>query len=194
MKFTLATVAAVACFFQAGVNALPAVDVESTALVSDTLPANITLLSTEEFVIDGLKAVLQTFVDETAPGEDEVIEEESALAKRCGSNQVGCDMNNNRAQKRVCGMLMDRLGGDTAQSVTPYTSQCMTVSGVGSNNVCCTAWQRKVSLRRRHLLNAMADIMNRCTSGNDLVSGDARDVDLNGSCQRQCLSNRNFCN
>lgn len=143
----------------------------------------------EHMTIKGVEGTFQAFLDKSLPIASN---ETSALNKRCGSNQIHCDYTYNRAITGICGLLMDALGGDAGLSASQYTSLCFTATNLANNNMCCVSWQETIpGLKRGHLLSAATSTFS--CSQNELVSGWAGDVSLNGVCTVQCLTNQVSC-
>ncbi|KAJ7785026.1 hypothetical protein DFH07DRAFT_907688 [Mycena maculata] len=104
-------------------------------------------------------------------------------ARACGSNNVVCDTNN-KADASLCSALIGQLDSSTTIANSPR-SICLGQSG----NECCVSWSKAVgNMPESDLVNAARDVYNGCFSG--AISGEAKNVDLNGVCVTQCLSNR----
>ncbi|KAJ6465358.1 hypothetical protein C8R45DRAFT_839927 [Mycena sanguinolenta] len=116
-----------------------------------------------------------------APGTSSILSR--AVAPRCGSNQVTCS-SSNRADSTICNNLINELNNNAILGNSPR-AVCLGQS----NDECCVSWHTAVGdLPERDLYNAARDTYNQCATGT--VSGAASDVNLNGHCVRQCLSNR----
>lgn len=105
--------------------------------------------------------------------------------RECGSNDVTCDWENNRAQSELCDKLINILiaTGSTAVSRSPR-SMCY----AEGENACCVSWADPMSGPRSDFVPAAQKTYNDCSNG--MVSGYARDVNLSGVCTTQCLSDR----
>ncbi|KAK4031529.1 hypothetical protein C8A01DRAFT_42029 [Parachaetomium inaequale] len=111
----------------------------------------------------------KSLVNATAP-------EAASIQRRCGGNNIHCDYVGFRARADLCGHLMDILGAPENRdlSMTP----------------CCISWSARVTgLKVNMLFGAAGPMLGQCARDN-LVSARATDVDLNGSCVAQCMSNR----
>ncbi|KAF8175969.1 hypothetical protein K438DRAFT_1979475 [Mycena galopus ATCC 62051] len=108
----------------------------------------------------------------------------AAVAGRaCGTNNVVCDTKN-KADAALCAALIAQLDSSTTIGNSPR-SICL---GQGGNQ-CCVSWSKAVgNMPESDLVNAARDIYNGCFSGS--ISGEANNVNLNGVCVTQCLSNR----
>lgn len=107
----------------------------------------------------------------------------SDVHRRCGSNQVQCNSAHS-AYTTVCSALIDSLR-NVGVSTAPR-SICLSQSG----NQCCISWANPApGLVQTQLSNAAIKERNNCGGGGS-VSAIARDVNLNGVCTSQCLSNR----
>jgi hypothetical protein len=111
----------------------------------------------------------------------------STIAKRqCGSNDVSCS-GSHVPDTNSCNQLIDSLlsNGGTVLGDSPR-SICLTQNGAQ----CCTSWSAVVhGLQEFSLANAATQILNNCVGPNH-QSGLARNVDLQGVCLTQCLSDR----
>lgn len=161
-------------------------------VVSERAADDLSIVSEEVLTIQGIKGTFTVYDNKALP----LLTADSAdgapaLQRRCGSNQVRCDYQSYRADTRICGLLMDAVGGDARLSASQLTDLCFTVSNpdLQGNPRCCMSWPRRISgLVRGHLLGA-ATASFRCDR-DTLVSAYVSDVDLNGYCTVQCLSNR----
>ncbi|KAJ6602887.1 hypothetical protein DFH09DRAFT_1301883 [Mycena vulgaris] len=110
---------------------------------------------------------------------------ERALAPRqCGSNDVTC-FGNNLATTSVCQQLINSLSSGTIIGNSPR-AVCLGQS----NNQCSTSWSAAVgSMPEVNLFNAAEKIFNPCFSAT-FGSGLDGNVNLNGGCVTQWLSNR----
>ncbi|KAJ6570895.1 hypothetical protein DFH09DRAFT_1277509 [Mycena vulgaris] len=108
----------------------------------------------------------------------------SFVPRQCGSNDVTCS-GSNLASTGICRQLVDNLnvGDNVADSPRAI---CL---GQGGDQ-CCVSWNRAVGNMPRALLyNAAKKILDTCFSVT-FGSGLARNVNLNGQCVTECLSNR----
>lgn len=107
--------------------------------------------------------------------------------RQCGSNTVGCD-GGNVPSAAACNSLIsflnnnanNRLGGN-------IRSFCFTA---GTDGDCCASWNQNVNsgVLLGNLVPAATAVRNQCVNfGN---SGFANNVNLQGVCLKQCLSNR----
>lgn len=135
MQFSSTMIVGLACLLQSGVYALPSGDV--TAALPE---ANMTLVDSEEVMVDGRKAFLESWLDTSIP----VAESAGPpnLERRCGSNRQSCS-NTNRSQTYYCQQLIDKLKQNGGKKVSlARNSVCLTVPGGAK---CCTAWSKSVS-------------------------------------------------
>ncbi|KAJ6467915.1 hypothetical protein C8R45DRAFT_838441 [Mycena sanguinolenta] len=106
------------------------------------------------------------------------------LDRRCGSNSVTCS-GSNKADSTICGNLLNELYDSTTVLANSPRAVCLGQSG----NECCVSWSAAVGdLEQEDLWSAADKTYNACYSGT--ISGYADDVNLQGYCVRQCLSNR----
>ncbi|KAJ7102402.1 hypothetical protein B0H15DRAFT_329458 [Mycena belliarum] len=102
-----------------------------------------------------------------------------------GNNDVTCS-GSHQANSGICNQLVNQLNsnsgvviGDSPRSI------CLGQSG----NQCCVSWSAAVgSMPQGDLFNAAKKIFSTCFGDN--ISGLARNVNLNGGCVTECLSNR----
>ncbi|KAJ7053781.1 hypothetical protein C8F01DRAFT_1375026 [Mycena amicta] len=105
-------------------------------------------------------------------------------ARACGTNDVTCSTANT-ASTPICSQLVNGLDTGTSIGNSPR-SICLGQS----NNQCCVSWSVAVgTIPEDDLFPAAQKTFNTCWSA-DFGSGLARNVDLNGVCVTQCLSNR----
>jgi hypothetical protein len=111
----------------------------------------------------------------------------STIAKRqCGSNDVTCS-GSHVPNTDSCNQLIDSLlsNGGVVLGDSPR-SVCLTQNGAQ----CCTSWSAVVhGLQEFSLASAATKILNNCV-GPNRQSGLARNVNLQGVCLTQCLSDR----
>ncbi|KAJ6473513.1 hypothetical protein DFH09DRAFT_1343540 [Mycena vulgaris] len=101
-----------------------------------------------------------------------------------GSNDVTCS-GDHSANSGVCQQLLNSLNVGTTIGNSPR-SICL---GQGSNQ-CCVSWSGAVGdMTESNLSGAANKIFSTCFSATS-GSGLARNVDLNGDCVTECLSNR----
>ena len=106
-------------------------------------------------------------------------------ARACGTNNVQC-FGSNIPNLASCQHLVSVLSasGGTVLGTSPR-SVCLTLSG----NQCCTSWADVApGVTDGDLASAAEDVLAGCVENNQ--SGVARNVNLNGICTTQCLSNR----
>lgn len=114
----------------------------------------------------------------------------NTLARRCGSNAIHCSTTN-QAVTSVCQTLVNSLH-DNAGVYIPNTVQSVSWSG-GDDGQCFIRWTAQVSGLYQGYLGSAADkTLSQC-GGATWVSGWASDVNLNGVCVNQCMSNRDSC-
>ena len=134
MHFTSTVVVGLACLMQSGVYALPSGDAGAA------LEPNVTLVSSEQIMLDGTPALYEAFLDTSAAAQ-EGSGSDATLERRCGSNRHTCS-NTNRAQTYYCQQLIDRMKADSGSKLSlKITSRCLTTS----NGKCCTSWTKEVS-------------------------------------------------
>lgn len=108
-----------------------------------------------------------------------------ALTSRsCGSNDVTCD-GSNVPNASTCKSLIASLSanGNTRLPITPF-SVCL-----NSGGTCCVSWHDLAgNLQEKHLVNAANAAYNGCVVRG--LSGATSNTNLEGTCTRQCLSNR----
>ncbi|KAJ7693545.1 hypothetical protein B0H17DRAFT_932886 [Mycena rosella] len=106
-------------------------------------------------------------------------------ARQCsGTNDVTCS-GSHTADFGVCTQLVNSLNTGTIIGDSPR-SICLGQNG----NQCCVSWSAAVgSMPQSDLFSAANKILPACVSGSS-VSGLARNVNLNGGCVTECLSNR----
>ncbi|SPO04487.1 uncharacterized protein DNG_07172 [Cephalotrichum gorgonifer] len=129
----------------------------------------------------------------TVYGVDESTEtspsEANPLKRRCGSNQVQC-YGNNVASGWACEYLLSGRMFFYDRPINDHRSICVLMP----NHIdkCCVSWANDLrGAKVAHLVNAGMKTLNQCGGVNSkTVSGKARDVNLNGVCTTQCLSNR----
>ncbi|KAJ7102401.1 hypothetical protein B0H15DRAFT_329444 [Mycena belliarum] len=107
-------------------------------------------------------------------------------ARACsGTNDMTCS-GSHKATGSICQQLVNSLNtnsgtviGDSPRSI------CLGQSG----NECCVSWSAAVgSMPQGDLFNAANKIFQDCFGST--ISGLARNVNLNGGCVTECLSNR----
>ncbi|KAK6981602.1 hypothetical protein R3P38DRAFT_3113786 [Favolaschia claudopus] len=111
------------------------------------------------------------------------IAEPAAVA--CGTNDVTCS-GGHKATSSICNQLINQLSanGGTVIGNSPR-SICL---GQGGNQ-CCVSWSAAVgNMPQGDLFNAANKVFHSCFG--TTISGLARNVELNGGCVTQCLSNR----
>ncbi|KAJ7456537.1 hypothetical protein FB451DRAFT_1143166 [Mycena latifolia] len=116
-----------------------------------------------------------------------------ALAARApvpcsGSNDVTC-FNSNKAQSSICNQLINSLSSNSGTVIgASPRSICL---GQGGNE-CCVSWSAAVgNMPQGDLYNAAKKVYSTClSSSSTTISGLARNVNLNGGCVTECLSNR----
>lgn len=106
----------------------------------------------------------------------------SALS--CGSNDVSCS-SNHVSDPAVCTALIGELSNDPNHFLgNSPRSVCVEEFDV----VCCISWSVAVRvLPKGDLTNAANKISSACKGSS--ISGLARNVNLNGQCVTECLSN-----
>ena len=109
----------------------------------------------------------------------------TAISKRCGSNDVTCS-SDHQASRNVCNMLLSNLAASAGNGIsTSPRAICLSSSG----DKCCVTWASAVNgLTQGELVDAASKIAQVC--GGSPLSGLARNVNLNGVCTTECLSNR----
>ncbi|KAJ7056269.1 hypothetical protein C8F01DRAFT_367600 [Mycena amicta] len=106
-------------------------------------------------------------------------------ARACGTNNVTCSTAHT-ASTSICSQLVNSLDTGTSIGNSPR-SICL---GQSSSNQCCVSWSAAVgTMPESDLFSAAQKTFNGCWSA---VSGSglARNVNLDGVCVTQCLSNR----
>jgi hypothetical protein len=107
-------------------------------------------------------------------------------ARACGTNDVVCDGGDNPSVGS-CSQLIQIMSQNagTVLSTAPR-SLCLTQQG----SQCCVSWADAVNgLSEGSLLPAAEAVQNACVVQQG-ISGLARNVNLQGVCTSQCLSNR----
>ncbi|KAJ6626685.1 hypothetical protein B0H10DRAFT_1662841, partial [Mycena sp. CBHHK59/15] len=102
-----------------------------------------------------------------------------------GTNDITCS-GSHTANSGICNQLINSLStnsgtviGDSPRAI------CLGQSG----NECCVCWSAAVgNMPQGDLSNAASKIFNTCFAS--AISGLARNVNLNGGCVTECLSNR----
>jgi hypothetical protein len=106
--------------------------------------------------------------------------------RQCGSNDVICS-GDHTAGVTSCEDLLADL---QAHPGTPVNESPRSICRTTVNEQCCVSWANPVpGLVEFNLVSAASKILNFC-GVNPRVSGLARNVNLNGVCTTQCLSNR----
>ncbi|KAJ7268207.1 hypothetical protein B0H12DRAFT_1045550 [Mycena haematopus] len=152
----------------------------ATGLVHATPAGN----STGQLVIASITPVgeynLTVWID--APGASTAAPVAEA-PRACGTNDVVCDTHNG-AEATLCSALIDELDSSGTIGNSPRAI-C-----IGSQSFyCCISWSKPVGdMPKSDLVNAARDTYNQCYG--DLISGEANNVNLNGVCVTQCLSDR----
>ncbi|KAJ7177191.1 hypothetical protein C8R46DRAFT_889765 [Mycena filopes] len=123
-----------------------------------------------------------TYWSDTAPIE----RPPTARAPTCGSNTVSCS-NEHKATASICQDLVNNLRDNPNNNVgNSPRAICLGQSG----NECCVGWSAPVgNMPQGDLFSAANAVFDGCTQETG-VSGVARDVELDGVCVTQCLSNR----
>ncbi|KAJ6473511.1 hypothetical protein DFH09DRAFT_1007487 [Mycena vulgaris] len=166
MQFTLSIAAVLQLVAAAGlVHAAPAAESDYPLVISHIIPVGEYNMT---YWIDG-------------PG---TVAARSLVPRQCGSNDVTCS-GGHSANSGVCQQLLNSLNVGTTIGNSPR-SICL---GQGSNQ-CCVAWSGAVGDMTESNLSSPANkIFSTCFSATS-GSGLARNVDLNGNCVTECLSNR----
>jgi hypothetical protein len=105
--------------------------------------------------------------------------------RQCGSNDVTCS-GSHTADINSCFSLITNLENNPGTTLNESPrSICLTQNG----NQCCVSWANPVGgLTQGQLVSAATKIFDTCI--NDRISGLARNVNLNGVCTTECLSDR----
>ncbi|KAJ6496321.1 hypothetical protein C8R45DRAFT_1094565 [Mycena sanguinolenta] len=102
-----------------------------------------------------------------------------------GSNDVTCS-GSHTASSSICNQLITHIN---ANGGTPIADSPRAVCLGQSGNQCCVSWSAAVgTMPQSDLYNAANKIYHNCFGGS--ISGLARNVNLNGGCVTECLSNR----
>ena len=116
----------------------------------------------------------------------EVSAPEPKLHKRCGSNSVECDFNDNRARTNLCDNLISGIRS-SGTPISPITrSICVSRDGEGT---CCISWNPGAFFGEQNLVPAAQKTRDICVDSTR-VSGRSVDTLLGSTCVVQCLSNR----
>ncbi|KAJ7102395.1 hypothetical protein B0H15DRAFT_329278 [Mycena belliarum] len=102
-----------------------------------------------------------------------------------GNNDVTCS-GSHKAESGICNQLVNSLHSNSGTVIGDSPrSICL---GQGGNQ-CCVSWSAAVgSLPQGDLFDAAKKIFSSCFGAT--ISGLARNVNLNGGCVTECLSNR----
>ena len=112
-----------------------------------------------------------------------------SLERRCGTNQIHCS-DVNRAPASTCRFLIDVL---RQYSKTALPIGVRAVGAESGGAVCYTAFNVAIpGMLIGYLISAAGLVVGNCVSGS-LISGQASNVNLNGVCANQCVSNRDVC-
>ncbi|EIN04158.1 hypothetical protein PUNSTDRAFT_55734 [Punctularia strigosozonata HHB-11173 SS5] len=148
------------------------------AIVREVGDEDAYVISTKDLGADGILTVYGIV------GDDAPTNSASLQARQCGSNDVTCS-GSHQAIASVCSTLIGQVCNSGGSVSASPRSLCLSSSG----NQCCISWSANVgAFAEFDLCTAAQDVQNEC-AGN-AVSGVARNVNLNGGCVTQCLSNR----
>ncbi|KAJ6604176.1 hypothetical protein DFH09DRAFT_1018105 [Mycena vulgaris] len=102
-----------------------------------------------------------------------------------GNNDVTCS-GSHKGDSGICNQLVNTLNNNSGTVIgNSPRSICL---GQG-NNQCCVSWSSPVgSMPQGDLYNAARKVFTTCYGST--ISGLARNVNLNGGCVTECLSNR----
>ncbi|KAJ7844928.1 hypothetical protein B0H14DRAFT_3455341 [Mycena olivaceomarginata] len=108
-----------------------------------------------------------------------------ALVPCSGSNDVACG-SGHKATSTICNQLLTHLSSsDGTVIANSPRAVCLGQSG----NQCCVSWSVAVGdIPQGDLFNAQNKVYRDCFGGT--ISGLAQNVNLNGGCVTECLSNR----
>ncbi len=110
------------------------------------------------------------------------------LDKRCGSKIVSCH-HSNVPGHNICNQLLQyviKTAFDIYIGAGSPRSICL---NVGTSNTCCVSWGRPFGrVMMSKFYPAGLKIWEACVT--NAMSGHARDVEIDGKCFSQCLSNR----
>ncbi|KAJ7456519.1 hypothetical protein FB451DRAFT_607293 [Mycena latifolia] len=102
-----------------------------------------------------------------------------------GTNDVTCS-GSHKADSGICNQLVNSLNSNSGTVIGDSPrSICLGQSG----NQCCVSWSAAVgSMPQGDLFSAAKKVFSTCFGST--ISGLARNVNLNGGCVTECLSNR----
>ncbi|KAJ7617205.1 hypothetical protein FB45DRAFT_1034498 [Roridomyces roridus] len=105
---------------------------------------------------------------------------------QCNGDQVTCNLQF-AANKVACQQLINSIAANPNNILPPSPRFiCSSLNG----DQCCISWADDVQGLTQGALLSMAQTQLECEPGNAIVSAFAHNVDLNGECTAQCLSNR----
>ncbi|KAJ7311764.1 hypothetical protein DFH08DRAFT_629393, partial [Mycena albidolilacea] len=94
--------------------------------------------------------------------------------------------NGHKATSTICDQLLTHLSSSGGTVIA--NSPCAVCLGQ-SDNQCCVSWSAAVgNMPQGDLFNAANKVCRDCFGGT--ISGLTRNVNLNGGCVTECLSNR----
>ncbi|KAJ7456484.1 hypothetical protein FB451DRAFT_1276107 [Mycena latifolia] len=121
-----------------------------------------------------------------APGGNSITNRDALAGRACsGTNDVTCS-GSHKAEGGICQQLVNSLNSNSGTVIGDSPrSICL---GQGGNE-CCVSWSAAVgAMPQGDLFTAANKIFQDCFGST--ISGLARNVNLNGGCVTECLSNR----
>ncbi|KAJ7615832.1 hypothetical protein FB45DRAFT_757343 [Roridomyces roridus] len=105
---------------------------------------------------------------------------------QCNGDNVNCNLKF-AANRVACQQLVNSITANPNHVLPPSPRFiCLSLNG----DQCCVSWADNVQGLTQGALLPVAQAQLECEPGNPVLSSFASDVDLNGECTTQCLSNR----